>query len=221
MIQSEAFNPSAHISTVNDDLALRPDADFSADPFGSDPVFALPGQINFGNALYADTNSFPYHQGLNDSNSFAAQENQSWSSFNLGVGVGFDDSQAQFPPTEDLQHQFIDSGLTDLEQVGMFGMPALAPLGMTDQTGPFFQGYIPQAFPMNHPAHAMPAQVAAPNSALPPPTAPVAQTQAPGHLAVPGRMSCTQPNCPVTFSRDTDRVRHEAGVHGISRPLHL
>jgi hypothetical protein len=32
---------------------------------------------------------------------------------------------------------------------------------------------------------------------------------------------CTQFSCFVTFTRDTDRLRHEAAVHGINQRLHL
>ncbi|KAL2073903.1 hypothetical protein VTL71DRAFT_11229 [Oculimacula yallundae] len=32
---------------------------------------------------------------------------------------------------------------------------------------------------------------------------------------------CTQAHCNETFTRDSDRIRHESGVHGINRLLHL
>ncbi|PMD30069.1 hypothetical protein L207DRAFT_520459 [Hyaloscypha variabilis F] len=32
---------------------------------------------------------------------------------------------------------------------------------------------------------------------------------------------CTQSPCPITFKRDTDRIRHEAAVHGINKATYL
>ncbi|KAN0098768.1 hypothetical protein V8E51_014431 [Hyaloscypha variabilis] len=39
--------------------------------------------------------------------------------------------------------------------------------------------------------------------------------------ATPPTLQCTQPSCLEAFSRDADRIRHEAAIHGTNHGLHL
>jgi hypothetical protein len=49
----------------------------------------------------------------------------------------------------------------------------------------------------------------------PTPVAPIQQQ------SVTDTIFCTQFPCPITFKRDTDRIRHEAAVHGINKATYL
>ncbi|KAF4635575.1 hypothetical protein G7Y89_g2525 [Cudoniella acicularis] len=61
------------------------------------------------------------------------------------------------------------------------------------------------------------------NFAIPSSIDPVgAELEAQTPAAVPQQpILCHQPNCFITFVRDSDRVRHEAAVHGVNQALHL
>ncbi|PVH67862.1 hypothetical protein DL98DRAFT_662444 [Cadophora sp. DSE1049] len=127
----------------------------------------------------------------------------------LGMGmdmdIGFDTFPASpFSPTHDLsgQGQYINYGHQGFQALDMSSM-SRNDLGSHYQASPTLPGYLLNPIYPTMPMVVPAAIIAAPTST----------TQ--------GQFVCTFPNCITTFTRNTDRIRHESSVHGLNRPLYL
>jgi hypothetical protein len=106
-----------------------------------------------------------------------------------------------------LNTHFHSTGSVDPQAgLGTMDFTGQVPSSQAFRSSPSAQGYIPQGRPTGLQDQQSLVVQAAPALATTP-----CQPQFP----------CTQPGCYMVFNRNADRIRHEAGVHGINRPLYL
>lgn len=152
---------------------------------------------------------------------FGSQLNEPWnfgvdhpSVIGMDMGMDMNLGLDQFPaspylPADGHPDLAIDYRTQGRQDMDMFGMTYPEPFGLINDAPLPLSGYFAPLVVPAHPSGFMTAHVT--NTAISsPPTG-----------AAPGQFVCTQLGCLVTFKRDTDRIRHEAGVHGINRPLYL
>ncbi|KAH7305082.1 hypothetical protein BKA65DRAFT_560284 [Rhexocercosporidium sp. MPI-PUGE-AT-0058] len=137
----------------------------------------------------------------------------------MGMGMDMDMRFGQFStlpnvlapylPVDGHPDPAIDHGFQALQETNLPDMPYHGSFGPVHEAPPLLPGYFAQ-----------PAMPIPPFGVLTVPTTNTAMQFHPA-TAVQGPFICTQSGCSVTFKRDTDRFRHEAGVHGINRPMYL